>query len=131
MDKCTHEVRMEYWKNIITQCQNRPEGQSARQWMEANGICEGTYYLWQKRIRQQTYEQMVENKQLLPATKKTEEITFAELPIPQTRNVPKADLSESVIPPAAVIKTQNFSVALSADIPAALLVKILQEVAHA
>ena len=131
MDKCTHEVRMEYWKNIITQCQNRPEGQSARQWMEANGICEGTYYLWQKRIRQQTYEQMVENKQLLPATKKIEEITFAELPIPQTRNVPKADLSESVIPPAAVIKTQNFSVALSADIPDALLVKILQEVAHA
>lgn len=131
MDKCTHEVRMEYWKNIITQCQNRPEGQSARQWMEANGICEGTYYLWQKRIRQQTYEQMVENKQLLPATKKTEEITFAELPIPQTRNVPKADLSESVIHPAAVIKTQNFSVALSADIPDALLVKILQEVAHA
>ena len=40
MDKCTHEVRMEYWKNIITQCQNRPEGQSAKQWMDANGICE-------------------------------------------------------------------------------------------
>ena len=122
---------MEYWKNIIIQCQNRPEGQSAKQWMDANGICEGTYYLWQKRIRQQTYEQMVENKPLLPATKKTEEITFAELPIPQTKNVPKADLSESVIHPVAVIKTQNFSVALSADIPDALLVKILQEVAHA
>jgi len=131
MDKCTHEVRMEYWKNIITQCQNRPEGQSAKQWMDANGICEGTYYLWQKRIRQQTYEQMVENKPLLPTTKKTEEITFAELPIPQTKNVPKADLPESAIPPVAVIKTQNFSVALSADIPDALLVKILQEVAHA
>ena len=27
MDKRTHEVRMEYWKNIITQCQNRPEEQ--------------------------------------------------------------------------------------------------------
>ena len=99
--------------------------------MDANGICEGTYYLWQKRIRQQTYEQMVENKPLLPATAKTEEITFAELPIPQTRNVPKADLPESAIHPVAVIKTQNFSVALSADIPDALLVKILQEVAHA
>ena len=99
--------------------------------MDANGICEGTYYLWQKRIRQQTYEQVVENKQLLPTTKKTEEITFTELPIPQTKNVPKADLPESAIPPVAVIKTQNFSVALSADIPNALLVKILQEVAHA
>ena len=55
-----------------------------------------------------------------------EEITFTELPIPQTKNVPKADLPESAIPPVAVIKTQNFSVALSADIPDALLVKILQ-----
>ena len=106
-------------------------GRSVGKTMDANGICEGTYYLWQKRIRQQTYEQMVENKALLPAAKKTEEITFAELPIPQIRNVPKADLSESAIHPAAVIKTQNFSVALSADIPDALLVKILQEVAHA
>ena len=43
------EVRMEYWKNIISQCQNRTEGQSAKQWMDANGICEGTYYLWQKK----------------------------------------------------------------------------------
>lgn len=38
-----------------------------------------------------------ENKPLLPATKKTEEIIFAELPIPQTKNVPKEDLSESAI----------------------------------
>ena len=71
------------------------------------------------------------SKWLNPTTKKTEEITFAELPIPQTRNVSNADLSEAAVHPVAVIKTQNFSVALSADIPDALLVKILQEVAHA
>ena len=29
MDQCTHEVRLQYWKNIISQCQARPEGQSA------------------------------------------------------------------------------------------------------
>ena len=38
MDKCTHEVRMEYWKNIIIQCQNRPEGQSAKQWLKDNNM---------------------------------------------------------------------------------------------
>ena len=32
MDQCTHEVRLQYWKNIISQCQARPEGQSAKQW---------------------------------------------------------------------------------------------------
>lgn len=44
MDQCTHEVRLQYWKNIITQCQARPEGQTAKQWMTDHGICEQTYY---------------------------------------------------------------------------------------
>ena len=44
MDQCTHEVRLQYWKNIISQCQARPEGQSAKQWLADNGICEQTYY---------------------------------------------------------------------------------------
>ena len=38
MDQITHEMRMEHWKQIITQCQSRPEGQSAKQWMRENGI---------------------------------------------------------------------------------------------
>ena len=131
MDKCTHEVRMEYWKNIITQCQNRPEGQSAKQWMDANGICEGTYYLWQKRIRQQTYEQMTESKHFLPASQKAEEITFAELPLPKITNVQENNISETSIQPVAIIKTGKLSIAVSGDIPDILLSKILQEVSHA
>ena len=31
MDKTTHEVRRSGWMNIIEQCQNRPEGISAKQ----------------------------------------------------------------------------------------------------
>ena len=26
MDKCTHEIRKQCWKNIIGQCLQRPEG---------------------------------------------------------------------------------------------------------
>lgn len=131
MDKCTHEVRMEYWKNIITQCQNRPESQSAKQWMDANGICEGTYYLWQKRIRQQTYDQMTEDKQYLPVSQKAEEITFAELPLPKMANAQGINSTETSIQPVAVIKTDKISIAVSGDIPDILLTKILQEVSHA
>ena len=44
MDKCTHEVRKQYWKNIINQCLQRPEGMTAKQWLDENNICEQTYY---------------------------------------------------------------------------------------
>ena len=43
MDQITHEMRMEHWKQIITQCQSRPEGQSAKQWMCGNGISDKSY----------------------------------------------------------------------------------------
>lgn len=58
MDKCTTEVRRQYWKGIIAQCQARPQGQSAKAWLEENQICEQTYYLWQRRIRQETFEEI-------------------------------------------------------------------------
>lgn len=56
MDKCTHEVRKQRWKNIIDQCLQRPEGMTVKQWLDENNICEQTYYHWLKRIRQETYE---------------------------------------------------------------------------
>ena len=61
MDQCTHEVRAEYWKKIIQACGQRPAGQSAKSWMDENGICEQSYYHWQRRFRQQAYEEMKEN----------------------------------------------------------------------
>lgn len=44
MDKCTHEVRKQRWKNIIGQCLQRPEGMAVKQWQDENNICEQTYY---------------------------------------------------------------------------------------
>ena len=58
MDQCAHEVRAEYWKGIIKACGQRPAGQSARSWMDENGICEQRYYHWQRKFRQKAYEEM-------------------------------------------------------------------------
>ncbi len=33
MDQITHDVRSSQWLEIITQCKNRPEGTTAKQWM--------------------------------------------------------------------------------------------------
>jgi hypothetical protein len=38
MDQSTHEVRLANWKAVIEQCQTRPKGQTAKQWLDANGI---------------------------------------------------------------------------------------------
>ncbi len=57
MDQCTHEVRKQHWKNIIAQCNQRPEGQTTKQWLDAHGICEQTYYRWQCLIRREIFAQ--------------------------------------------------------------------------
>ena len=43
MDEITHEVRLEQWKHIISECLARPEGQTAKQWLAEKGIPEKTY----------------------------------------------------------------------------------------
>lgn len=131
MDQCTHEVRLQYWKNIISQCQGRPRGQSAKQWMKENGICEQTYYLWQRRIRKEAYEQISSTRELPAAVPQKEEITFAEIPLAATDNASQLHFTGQSIHPVAVIKTEKFSIALSSDIPDILLERILREVSHA
>ena len=72
MDQCTHEVRAEYWKQIIQACGQRPAGQSAKSWMDENGICEQSYYHWQRRFRKQAYEEMKGNSSVPAVTEKTD-----------------------------------------------------------
>ena len=79
MDKTTHEVRLANWKSIIEQCQQRPEEQTAKQWMMDHDISEKSYYYWLRKIRKEAYEQMSSIN--LPATSQEGTVTFAELPV--------------------------------------------------
>ena len=45
MDQLTHSVRRSNWINIIQQCQDRPAGITAKQWLAENGISERSYYI--------------------------------------------------------------------------------------
>ena len=40
MDNTTHEMRLAGWKEIIDNCQARPEGQTVKQWLAEQGIQE-------------------------------------------------------------------------------------------
>lgn len=131
MDQCTHEVRLQYWKDIISQCQNRPHGQSAKQWLKENGICEQTYYLWQRKIRRKSFAQMNASAQTLPVLQNGSEITFAEIPLPKQNPHASNICVEQTVNPVAILKTATMTVAVSADIPDSLLTSIIREVSHA
>ncbi|MDY4098027.1 MAG: IS66 family insertion sequence element accessory protein TnpB [Lachnospiraceae bacterium] len=132
MDRITHDVRSSQWLEIITQCQNRPQGTTAKQWMTDNGISEKSYYYWLRKFRKRAYSQMKEASTALSAGK---EISFAEVSISpkQSANVAAftPESSVEVIRPVAVIKNANISFALTNEISEDLLSRILLEVAHA
>ena len=81
MDQSTSEVRMANWLTIAKQCQNRPNGQSARQWLAENGVPEKQPYYWLRKIRSQSYQEL---KNQLPAVASDQlpENRFAEIRVP-------------------------------------------------
>ena len=131
MDQCTHEVRAEYGRNIIKACGQRPAGQSAKKWMDENGICEQSYYHWQRKFRQQAYDQMKE-KEMLPSVTEKAEVSFAEIPYsPAVGREDIPGVSEAGRTPAAVIRTSAMSIEISNQISESLLSRILREVSNA
>jgi len=128
MDKSTHEIRLAQWKQIIEQCQRRPEGQSAKQWLEENRINDKSYYYWQRKIRRGIYER-IECSTALPSTsaQKNNAVSFAEISFGNQSMEP----FPSSFQPTAVIKTAKATVAMSDNISDRLLDRILQEVNHA
>lgn len=128
MDQCTHEVRVEYWKGIIQACGQRPAGQSAKSWMDENGICEQSYYHWQRKFRQQAYEQMKENAAAVPAVTPNADIAFVEIPCIQAAQ-PAPQIKD--IPYVALIQTASAKIEITNDISDSVLSRILREVSNA
>jgi len=129
MDKLTHEIRLEQWKKIIYQCQNRPKGQPAYQWLKDNGINSKSYYYWLRKIRRNTLQEVKDTS--LPSIKHNEDlsnVSFAEIPFEYNEN---AKGVPDTFQPVAVIKTMKATVAVSDAISEHLLTRIIQEVSHA
>ena len=133
MDKITHEVRLSQWKAIIEQCQARPEGVSAKKWLEDNGIKNRQYYYWLRRVRKEAYEQ-ASSAGLLPAAvkspenEKNEEITFAEIhTLPSANDAAGTDMFR----PDVIISTKAGSIAVSNTVSPELISVIIREVANA
>ncbi len=129
MDQTTHNVRRANWLTIITRCQERPEGISAKQWLSDNGVKEKSYYYWLRKFRKEAYAQMQPpGTNVNPGT----EIAFTEITIPDKAapsSIPSpAEPCES---PVAVIRHNGLTIGISNEISDSLLSRILREVSHA
>ena len=126
MDKVTHEIRLARWKQVIEQCQKRPEGQTAKQWLDDNQVSAKSYYYWLRKIRKEAYNQLEEHISL-PAAPEKGTITFAEMPT-YSGNTKESPFSFQT---AAVIQTSKATVALADTISDHLLERILREFINA
>ena len=124
MDQITHRVRAEEWKAIIEQCQARPEGQTAKQWLADSGISDKTYYYWLRKLRRQAYDELAQTKEV-PAVvpDKTTPVALAEIP------------AEVIMEPerytAVTIRLKRSTIEISNAVSDSLIVDLVKAVANA
>ena len=79
MDQITHDVRTAQWAEIVRKCHERPENQSAKNWLNENGINEKQYYYWQRKVRAFLFREL---PAALPATNPDNEEASNAMPVP-------------------------------------------------
>ena len=129
MEQLTHTVRRSNWINIIRQCQDRPAGTTAKQWLAENDISEKSYYYWLRKIRREVCEQ-----EGLQEVTNSSALSFVEIPVKtalDTTPVPTVPAAMAAMTPVAVIRSDRLTLELSNDISESLLCRLLQEVLHA
>jgi hypothetical protein len=122
MDQTTHEVRLANWKTVIEKCQARPKDQTAKEWLDANGISDKQYYYWLRRVRAAAIKEnpipaLPEPEKQLPT------VSFAEIPVKEVLSTEES--------PVIVIKTKKSTIEIPTAVSDALVVKIVKAVAHA
>lgn len=53
MEKITHQMRLQQWSKIISEC--LASGQNKTAWCRQNGISDKKFFYWQKILRREAY----------------------------------------------------------------------------
>lgn len=119
MDQITTDVRMAEWTSVIQQCQNRPEGQTAKQWLEENGVSSKKYYYWLRKVRKRVYNDVAEN---IPEMHKCEAAGLAYVELP----------ADEPLPNTTTIKLRTRKATLEiAGVSDDLAIRLVEAVSHA
>lgn len=129
MDKTTHEVRLSNWRTIINNCQARPQGQTAKQWLTENGISTKQYYYWLRRVRQEAYHAETAGKKL-PAVAAPADVILTEI-TGFSEELSTPCVTGTDFTPDAVLRVMNTTIEFSNSASAVLISRIVKAVAHA
>ena len=97
--------------------------------MIENNINEKTYYYWQRKLRKESFKDYSSDMGELPPLKSREELSFIELTKPKNRM--QSEEQNTIVHPAAILKTDSLTIAIINDISDPLLSRILREVSNA
>ena len=125
MDKITHEVRLNNWKSIVEECNDRQQGVTVKQWLRDRGINEKVYYYWLRRVRQAAYDQMKAENASNLAIPSNNNVSYAEITL--TTGEP----AQSINSAAAVLSTGNISIAISEAASEDFLIKLMRAMRYA
>ncbi len=62
MDQITYNIRRNNWLEIVRHCLSVPEGLSAKDWLDQDGVNRRTYYSWLWKTRKEVYAVLVSAK---------------------------------------------------------------------
>lgn len=104
MEKITHQMRLQQWSKIISEC--LASGQNKTAWCKQNGISDKKFFYWQKILRREAYAlaETSNDKTLIPVTAQPQTIPFVELKLEQ--NASGSSVYNS-FRPDAVIQTNG------------------------
>ena len=99
-----------------------------KEWLKENNICDATFYIWQKRFRNEiATDLLIENAQ-----EKVRNELVVSSPIKEVEFVELKPSAVSPIPPTsgAVLKFNHASIEIKDDISEELLSKIFKVISH-
>lgn len=134
MDKEVYEVRLANWKQLILQCQNRPDGMTQKDWMEQHEIPESQFYYWLRKIRKEALTEMAvtdsKERSLVVAegSSPASSVAFAEIDLRKVQEYQESGQPNSA---AAVIRIGKLSIELSNTANERLISGILRAASYA
>lgn len=120
MDQLTHTVRGSTLINIIRQCQDKPAGTTAKQWLAENDISKKSYYYWLRKLRREVCEQ-----ECLPAADCPFEVSFVEIPVKTALDMAPVPTAPAVMTPFAVLRFGRLTLELTNNVSEPLLCRLL------
>ena len=121
MEKKSRAESLSYWRNIIRQCNARPEGQSGKEWLVQHSIKPDNYYYWLRKIRN---EEKNENDIAADAAP-----VFAELPV-SSFILEQNDEKQTEFKPDVLITYHDCAIGVSNSASEKLVSRILGVIAH-